>query len=205
MDVSLLSWWDTAYMLQILLIYDAMKLINILYLSCLFCDQCFAVKACPTSNTPLPKCLLNKDSVLKFCVEFVACCLHADCSSWWKMVCSWTLYLLYVCLKDHQLLQYIDMNLCDNEERYYEKKEYILQEKICSILTFCWLVVEVIESAISWCERLLCPTDQWICRNVLEIESKTEYNNQKHWTAKHVLPFKWWQVAPYLLNRYNLF
>ncbi len=69
-------------MLQILLIYDAIQLINILYLSRLFCDQCLAGKACPTGDSSSPKCLLNnlKDSVPNFCVEFVACCLHADCS-----------------------------------------------------------------------------------------------------------------------------
>ncbi len=67
-------------MLQILLIYDAVKLINILYLARLFCEQCLAGKACPRGDTSSPKCLLNKDSVRNFCVEFVACCLHADCS-----------------------------------------------------------------------------------------------------------------------------
>jgi hypothetical protein len=67
-------------MLQILLIYDAVKLINILYLSSLFCDQCLAGKAWPTGDTSLPTCLLNKDSVRNFCVKFVACCLHADFS-----------------------------------------------------------------------------------------------------------------------------
>ena len=70
-----------------------------------------------------------------------------------------------------------------------------MQQWICSKLTFCCLVVEVIEFAISWCERLLCPTDLWICRNILEIESQKENNNQKHWTVKYVLPFQWLQVA----------
>ncbi len=82
MDFSLLSWWEATYMLQILLLDDAMKLINILYLSRLFWNQCLAGKACPMGDTSSPKFLLNKDSVQNFCVEFVACCLHADCSSW---------------------------------------------------------------------------------------------------------------------------
>ena len=70
-----------------------------------------------------------------------------------------------------------------------------MQQWICSKLTCCCLVVEVIEFAIRWCERLLCPTDLWICRNILEIESQKENNNQKHWTVKYVLPFQWLQVA----------
>ncbi len=73
MDFSLLSWWDTTYMLQILLIYNAMKLINIIYLSSLFWNQCLAGKACPTwtGDTSLPKCLLNKDSVQTFLLNFL--------------------------------------------------------------------------------------------------------------------------------------
>ena len=78
-----------------------------------------------------------------------------------------------------------------------------MQQWICSKLTFCCLVVEVIEFAIRWCERLLCPTDLWICRNILEIESQKENNNQKHWTAKYVLPFQWWQVARWCTCRIN--
>ena len=86
----------------------------------------------------------------------------------------------------------------DDPLKSNERKEYIMKQWICSIFTFCWLDVEGIKITISWCEILLCPTtptDQWICRNVLEIESQTEYNNQKHWTAKHVLPFQWWHVT----------
>ncbi len=74
------AWARYLHWLQILLIYYAIKLINILYLSRLFCDQCLAGKACPTGDISSPKCLLSKDSVRKFCVEFVACGLHADCS-----------------------------------------------------------------------------------------------------------------------------
>ena len=78
-----------------------------------------------------------------------------------------------------------------------------MQQWICSKLT-CWcLVVEVIEIAICWCERLLCPTDLWICRNILEIESQKENNNQKHWTAKYVLPFQWWQGARWCACQIN--
>ena len=83
-----------------------------------------------------------------------------------------------------------------------------MQQWICSKLTCCCLVVEVIEFAICWCERLLCPTDLWICRNILEIESQKENNNQKHWTVKYVLPFQWLQVAPLCacqINRCYLF
>jgi hypothetical protein len=32
--------------------------------------------------------------------------------------------------------------------------------------------------------------DEWIGRNILKIESELEYNNPKHWAAKHVLPFQ---------------
>ena len=83
-----------------------------------------------------------------------------------------------------------------------------MQQWICSKLTCCCLVVEVIEFAICWCERLLGPTDLWICRNILEIESQKENNNQKHWTVKYVLPFQWLQVAPLCacqINRCYLF
>ncbi len=82
MDFSLLSWWDTTYMLQIVLIYRGMKLINTLCFSHLFCYWCVAGVACPMSNTFSPNFLLNKDSVRKNCVYCVSCCLHANCSSW---------------------------------------------------------------------------------------------------------------------------
>jgi hypothetical protein len=82
MDFSLLSWWDTTYMLQIVLIYSGMKLINTLCISPLVCYWWVAGVACPMSDTFSPKVLLNKHSVRKFCVYFVSCCLHADYSSW---------------------------------------------------------------------------------------------------------------------------
>ncbi len=28
------------------------------------------------------------------------------------------------------------------------------------------------------------------CRNIMKIESQSEYNSPKYWTAKHVLPFQ---------------
>ncbi len=68
MDFSLLSWWDTTYMLHIVLIYHGMKLLNTVCLSHLFCYWWVAGKACPMSDTFSPKFLLTKDSVWKFCV-----------------------------------------------------------------------------------------------------------------------------------------
>ncbi len=53
------------------------------------------------------------------------------------------------------------------------------------------------EFSISWCVRLqpvLCPKDWWICSIILEIGSQTEYTNQKHRTAKHILPFQIFEV-----------
>ncbi len=62
----------------------------------------------------------------------------------------------------------------------------------------------MIEFLISWCVRLqpaLCPRDWWICRIIIEVESQTEYTNQRHRTAKHVLPFQVCEVAtPCLSN-----
>ncbi len=47
MDFPLLSCWDTTYMLQIVLIYHGMKLLNTLCLFHFFCYWCVAGKACP--------------------------------------------------------------------------------------------------------------------------------------------------------------
>jgi hypothetical protein len=68
MDFSLLSWWDTIYMLQLVFIYHGMKLINFLCLSHLFSYQCLAGKAFPIGNTFSTKYLLNTGSVQKNCV-----------------------------------------------------------------------------------------------------------------------------------------
>ena len=82
MDFSPLSWWDKTYMLQIVLIYHGMKLMNTLCLSHLFFYWCLARKASPTSDTFSLIFSLKDDSARKNCVEFVACCLYTDCSSW---------------------------------------------------------------------------------------------------------------------------
>ena len=82
MDFSPLSWWDKTNMLQIVLIYHGMKLMNTLCLSHLFCYWCLARKASPKSDTFSLIFLLKDDSARKNRVEFVACCLYTDCSSW---------------------------------------------------------------------------------------------------------------------------
>ena len=82
MDFSPLSWWDKTYMLQIVLIYHGMKLMNTLCLSHLFCYWCLARKASPISDTFSLIFSLKDDSARKNRVEFVACCLYTDCSSW---------------------------------------------------------------------------------------------------------------------------
>ena len=48
---SPLSWWDKTYVLQIVLIYHGMKLMNTLCLSHLICFWCLAMKASPMSTT----------------------------------------------------------------------------------------------------------------------------------------------------------
>ena len=78
--------------------------------------------------------------------------------------------------------------------------------KSCCILIFtgqlakslCWQ-----EFSISWCYRLRHLTDKWIGRNILQVESQSEWNNPKHWKAKHFIPFQRWEVAP-LSNISNL-
>jgi hypothetical protein len=82
MGFSLLSWWDTTHVLQIVLIYHGMKLINTLCLSHLCCNQRLAGKASLMGNIFLPFFLLNELSVWKYCVYFDSCCLNSDCSSW---------------------------------------------------------------------------------------------------------------------------
>ena len=78
---SPLSWWDKTYLLQIVLIYHEMKLMNTLCLSHLFCFWCLAVKASPMSDTFSLIFSLKDDSARKNRVEFVACCLYKDWSS----------------------------------------------------------------------------------------------------------------------------
>ncbi len=56
----------------------------------------------------------------------------------------------------------------------------------------CWL-----EFLITWCYRLRYPTDEGIGRNILRLESQSEYNNQKHRTAIYVLPFQRQDVEPF--------
>ncbi len=41
---------------------------------------------------------------------------------------------------------------------------------------------------IPWCDRLLYPTDEG--RNILKLESESEYNNPKHLTALYALPIQ---------------
>ncbi len=98
MDLSLLPWWDVTYMLQILLIYTGMKLINTLYLSHLFCIQCLAGKACPTGDTSLPFCFTKQG----FCSKLLRllCCMLSACRLLrLSCVCSFRLqYLFPSCL-----------------------------------------------------------------------------------------------------------
>ena len=82
---SPLSWWDKTYMLQIVLIYHGMKLMNTLCLSHLICFWCLAMKASPMSTTFSLIFSLKEYSARKNRVEFVACCLNTDCSSWFPM------------------------------------------------------------------------------------------------------------------------
>ncbi len=42
------------------------------------------------------------------------------------------------------------------------------------------------------------PTDECIGRNILKLESQSEYNNPKHWTAIYVLPIQRWEVTSFL-------
>ena len=58
-DFSPLSWWDKTYMLQIVLIYHGMKLMNTLCLSHLICFWCLAMKASPMSDTKIVTNLLH--------------------------------------------------------------------------------------------------------------------------------------------------
>ena len=82
---SPLSWWDKTYVLQIVLIYHGMKLMNTLCLSHLICFWCLAMKASPMSATFSLIFSLKEYSARKNRVEFVACCLNTDCSSWFPM------------------------------------------------------------------------------------------------------------------------
>ncbi len=79
MDFSLLSWWDATYILQIVLIYDGMNLINTLCLLHLMFYWCLAGKASPMSDTFSPKGSLNEDSVRIYCAyrDVVSCSLPA--------------------------------------------------------------------------------------------------------------------------------
>ena len=82
---SPLSWWDKTYVLQIVLIYHGMKLMNTLCLSHLICFWCLAMKASPMCDTFSLIFSLKDDSARKNCVKFVAWCLYTDCSSWFPM------------------------------------------------------------------------------------------------------------------------
>ncbi len=70
MGFSLLSWWDTTYMLQIVLIFHEMKRINTLCLSHLCWYQRLAgnLKASPMGDTFSLKFLLIEHSVRKYCL-----------------------------------------------------------------------------------------------------------------------------------------
>ncbi len=63
-------------------IYKGMKFINTLCLSHLICYWCLAGKASPMRDTFLLNFSSNKDSVQKYCIYFVSCCLPADYCSW---------------------------------------------------------------------------------------------------------------------------
>ena len=56
-----------------------------LSLSHLICFWCLAMKASPMSDTFSLIFSLKDDSARKNRVEFVACCLNTDCSSWFPM------------------------------------------------------------------------------------------------------------------------
>ena len=70
-------------MLQIVLIYHGMKLMNTLCLSHLICFKfwCLAMKASPMSTTFSLIFSLKDDSARKNRVDFVVYCLNTDCSS----------------------------------------------------------------------------------------------------------------------------
>ncbi len=63
MDVFLLSWWDKTYMLQIVLIYNGMNLINTLRRSHLISYWCLAGKSSQWATRFHQKSSLDKDSV----------------------------------------------------------------------------------------------------------------------------------------------
>ena len=81
-DFSPLCRWDKTWMLQIVLIYHDMKLMNTLRHSHLFCYQCLAGKASPMRNNFSPKFSLKDDSDSKNCVYFVEYCQYTDYRSW---------------------------------------------------------------------------------------------------------------------------
>ncbi len=66
---------DTTYMLQIILIYHGMKLINTLRLSDLSCFKCHAGKASPMGYTFLLKCFLKMILLRKIVLNL----LYAAC------------------------------------------------------------------------------------------------------------------------------
>ncbi len=98
--------------------------------------------------------------------------------------------------------------ILENDNQVQQKQKSMKNWMRGCILTFGWqwrwLVVEMTEFSISRCVRLqpaLCPRDWWICSIIIEIGSQTEYTNQKHRTAKHILPFQIFEVAtPFLSN-----
>ncbi len=88
-------WWDTTNILQIVLIYnhdDRLKLINTLCHYHPFCYQCLAGKANPKGDTFSLKISLNTDSIQKYCIYFVLCCLmqiivhdNPDILTWFQL------------------------------------------------------------------------------------------------------------------------
>ena len=77
-NFSPLSRRAKTYMLQIVLIYRDMKLMNTLCYSHFFCYQCLPGKASPMRDNFSPKFSLIDDSARKTCVYFVAYCLYLD-------------------------------------------------------------------------------------------------------------------------------
>jgi hypothetical protein len=60
-----------------------------------------------------------------------------------------------------------------------------------------WRVVKEMIALTKILDRLMphiSTSNRWMVgRNILKIESGLEFNNPKHWAAKHVLPFQGWE------------
>ncbi len=90
LDFSLLSWWNTIYLLQFVLIYHEMKPINTLYRSHLFCNQCLAGNGLPNGRHFFTK-KFYQTRILFENIEstfFLAACMHKIVHGS-PLICSW--------------------------------------------------------------------------------------------------------------------